>query len=351
MASSSNRWVRISVEGGDAGDVDAATPARGASEPLPAEAASLLGLLARMRGADLRIDRMSCADVGGQVAATVSRPIDTVLCSLLDADATAPLNAAVAADHFADVSAAVSWLARATGATRTLYVADRSADAPPPPVDRPAGLLRIAHAYPQLHPSLLLKIALRRRLSPGRLPTDAGVVAIDAAAARVLWALINGVSPDAVVLPWAVHDARSGKSAFADAPAGLTLGGLISRIGFDRPGSSDRPVIQLGPRLLNNVDRPDVPLKRAGDWTIHLARPVPAAAPEPCTRCGWCHAVCPADVEPVLILEASQTCDRADGRALADRAGLDDCVRCGLCQFVCPSKLPLLRAIDAMAAQ
>lgn len=337
MDESTDRWISIDT-------------AAEATEPvLPAESSALLDLLARLRSSRVRFDRMSCADVAGQLAAAISRPIDTILCSSLDADPTAPLNLAVASDHVAAVSSSVQWLAGATGATRMLFVVDRAAV--PPALETRPGVMRIGHAYPQLHPSLLLRIALRRRLSPGRLPTDAGVIAIDAAAAWALWQVIRGVAPQRLKLPWVLHDLLTQKSAFALAPAGLEVGELARAAGLVSGEALRSITVQSGPRLINRAIAPGTALRDAGEWTAHFAPPSPQTPADACTRCGWCHAVCPSGVEPVLILEAAQACDRGASVVLAERAGIDDCVRCGLCQFVCPSRLPLLRAIDSIATR
>jgi electron transport complex protein RnfC len=338
MGESTDRWISI-----DDGAADATEPV------LSAESSALLDLLARLRSSHVRLDRMSCADVAGQLSAAISRPIDTILCSSLDADPTAPLNLAVASDHLDAVSSAVEWLAGATGATRLRYVVDRAAM--PPPLENRQGVMRIGHAYPQLHPSLLLRITLRRRLSPGRLPTDAGVIAIDAAAAWVLWQLIRGVAPHCLKLPWVLHDLRMQKSAFVLAPAELEVGNLARAAGLLSEESLRLVTVQSGPRLINRTIALGTAVRDVGEWTAHFAPPVPQPPADPCTRCGWCHAVCPAGVEPVLILEAAQACDRDASVVLSERAGIDDCVRCGLCQFVCPSRLPLLRAIDSIATR
>lgn len=58
----------------------------------------------------------------------------------------------------------------------------------------------------------------------------------------------------------------------------------------------------------------------------------------PCIRCARCVAVCPAGLEPYLLLRLSekQLFQRAEQEHVAD------CTECEFCNEACPSNLPLL---------
>jgi electron transport complex protein RnfC len=59
---------------------------------------------------------------------------------------------------------------------------------------------------------------------------------------------------------------------------------------------------------------------------------------DPCIRCIACVDVCPAGLEPYLLMALGE-------RRLWERTGEEDamdCIECGSCSYVCPSDRPLL---------
>ena len=58
--------------------------------------------------------------------------------------------------------------------------------------------------------------------------------------------------------------------------------------------------------------------------------------PEDCIRCGYCIDVCPVDIYPVLIMEASELYTQPGN---LDDLYPEDCIGCGLCSFVCPGQI------------
>jgi len=59
----------------------------------------------------------------------------------------------------------------------------------------------------------------------------------------------------------------------------------------------------------------------------------------PCIRCAACIDVCPAQLQPQLLLQQLRAGNCDD----AERDGLFDCSECGRCDPVCPSRIPLLQ--------
>jgi electron transport complex protein RnfC len=58
----------------------------------------------------------------------------------------------------------------------------------------------------------------------------------------------------------------------------------------------------------------------------------------PCIRCAKCVSVCPAGLEPFLLMTLGE-------KRMWERAEQEDtmdCIECGSCSFVCPSDRPLL---------
>lgn len=62
-------------------------------------------------------------------------------------------------------------------------------------------------------------------------------------------------------------------------------------------------------------------------------RSQPYADEIPCIRCNYCNIVCPVDIYPQLIMEATKK-----GKVnLLKKLHVDVCIDCGLCSYVCPS--------------
>jgi len=87
--------------------------------PPPPELSGRSGLGAwidRLRAAGVWADRRSCPDLLGQLNQVLARPIEVVMCSLIDSDPMARLQSALAARHAKTVLQGANLLARMTGA-------------------------------------------------------------------------------------------------------------------------------------------------------------------------------------------------------------------------------------------
>jgi electron transport complex protein RnfC len=198
-----------------------------------------------------------------------------------------------------------------------------------------AVLRPMVNDYPQADPSLLLYTLLDRRLRPGRLPTEQGVVLLDAAAA-VLIGREALLGEPMTHTPLVIRDHGLRRSEYVVAPIGMAVTELLDRL--DLPWQHG--LLRAGD-LLRDVRLSMQTLVGGGELVLHLSAPPPHVNPAPCIRCGWCVDACPTRVHPAAALEAAQRHDSA----LAERAGIEACIECGICSYVCPSLLPLLEGI------
>ena len=301
----------------------------------------------RLRDAGVHADRRASPDLIAQLFQAVRRPIDTVICNLLDSDPTACLSAAIAAQFATELVAGVALVARITGATRVSIVADQRLPASwtqsirAPARAQSARLLFIANDYPQLDPTLLLYTLLSRRLRPGRLPTEQGVIVLDAGAAWAIGRLYLADEP-MLHVPITVRDHVRMLSHFVLAPIGMPLSDLLTRLGEDQTDALIR-----GGDLLRDLVLPRDAVFSGSELVLHTTAPEPDINPDACIRCGWCVEACPTRVQPAVILEAAQL----DDIDLAERAGIEACIDCGICSYVCPSKLPLQEGIRQMKSR
>jgi electron transport complex protein RnfC len=296
-----------------------------------------------LRNAGLWADRHASPDLIGQLNQAVSRPIDTLICSVLDTDAGLRLNAALAAREPDQVADGAALLAQICGVRRAMIVMEAYAtpawSSPIRQAAKRAGLevLDVINEYPQSDPTLMLFSLRRRRLRPGQLPTTQGVLLLDAAAALAVGRAAMGQA--ALSTPLGVHDHFHRRAHFLDVPVGMLLGDVLDALEI----ATDSAMLRSGDLLR------DLRLSRdcvigGEELAIHVTAPEPELNPDPCMRCGWCLETCPTLLYPAMALEAAQRNDAT----MARRAGIDSCIECGLCSYVCPSKLPLLDSIRRM---
>jgi Na+-translocating ferredoxin:NAD+ oxidoreductase subunit C len=305
----------------------------------------LVNWIDRLRDSGVWADRCESPDLIGQLHVAMLRPMEMVLCTLLDADSGMRLNGALAARYAETIVEAAAMLGRVTLA-RSVYLAveEIAAEQWVLPIRQAAEkasqtpgqikVIDLANDYPQSDPTLMLYSIADRRLRPGTLPATQGVVLLDAPAA---WAVGQAMAGEANrFTPVAVHDHLQHQTHFVSVPIGTRLDDLCQALKIPTLG-----VIFRGGDLLRDIRIPAQAVLGGGELTIHItARELPNN-PEPCVRCGWCLDACPTRVQPAAILDAAQRQDRV----MAEKAGIHACIECGLCSHVCPSRLPLLEAV------
>jgi len=289
-------------------------------------------------------DRWASPDLLAQLRGPHRKPIDTIICNTLDEDPTVMLQANVAADRAADIAAAVSALAAATSAKKALIAV--AYYAPPATWDNlrtacgqsDTRLVPIINEYPQSHPTLIIHELTRRHLRPGQLPSEQGVLLLDAAAAAAVGAALRRDEP-MLLEPLAVHDYLRKQTHFFWAPIGTAVGDVLEQIQAP-PGDVE---LRAGCPLREiRLDRRCI--IGGAELTIAIVPTEAAVNPEPCIRCAWCVEGCPVNIRPAGLLDAAQQEDLF----LASQCGLEACIECGICSYVCPSNLPLLPGIRAL---
>ncbi len=318
-------------------------------EDLPAEARRLMegveagtlgGWLEKLDRRRVAADRSTSPDLMGQLRLASQRRIDTVVCSCLDEEPSLRPNAAMAAQYPQTLSLGLEWLGRLCDARRMWVVFDGDAPArwtarARHATKRAGGRpITLTHDYPQSDPTLLLHRLMSRRLPPGHLPPEAGVLLLDAAAAvGVGQALAIGRIEQ---WPCAIRDHITGRSHYLAVAHGRAIGHVLQVAGL-HPAA----VWMWAGHPLRNVRLEGHARVCGHELAFHAAPRLPGAHPRGCIRCGWCLESCPMSIHPARILEAAQR--QRPGQAV--RQGLGACIECGLCTYICPSQLPLLEGI------
>lgn len=307
-----------------------------------------------LRLAGVWADRWTSPDLHGQLQQAMKRPVDTVICSTLDFDAALPLQQAVARENAAELVAGVGVLARATKAKRAIVVIDAAAGGSfPRRIERTASktgvrVVRVLNDYPQPNPTLLLYVLTKRQLRPGRLPSEAGAIVLDAAAAVAAGGCLLHGEP-ALATPVGIADMRGTatpkkrRAHLLRVPIGMPVIDVLQEAGLN-PGEFE---LRGGSPLRDvRLSAEDCVVSTGGEIALYLVAPQPQPNPDPCIRCAWCVSGCPVHINPAGILQAAQMQDPE----AADGYGIESCIECGICTYVCPSNLPLLGGVRALRA-
>jgi electron transport complex protein RnfC len=292
-------------------------------------------------------DRWASPDLRGQLRGPHRRPIDTIFCNALDESMEVPLQASIAAEHAASIAKALLALAAASGASRVQIIVGFYTPAALMDSIRagltgtPIRLTSIRNDYPQPSPILLIHELTGRHVRWGELPTDHGVLILDAAAAALMGRALAERQPMLSMLA-AVHDYSRSVTHLISAPVGVRLADLLSQLQIEpshvelRAGS---PLRQI--RLSKSC------VVGGGELCLSASLPESKLNPDPCIRCAWCVEGCPVRIRPAALLDAAQHEDVYGAKEI----GLDACIECGICSYVCPSNLPLLKGIRSLRSQ
>lgn len=310
------------------------------SGPVPADD-DRGGWIDRLRAMGLWVDRWTSPNLLAQLHESLRRPIDTVVCSVLDGDPNLPIGAAVASQETDNLIAGVRLIAKIANAAKAIVVLQRRLLPDVVAAIKSAGgmtPLEIVNDYPQADPSILLATVLRRKLRPGRLPTDQGVVLLDAIAA-VAVGRIAALSQPMLTVPVALFNHARNSTHLQVAPIGASLDDVLGARQIAAGGHIFR-----GGDVLRNNRIPRSAVLGGGEVALHASPGPTPVNPDPCIRCGWCVEACPSLIHPAGLLDSAQRRDPA----AAEHFGLSACVECGLCDYVCPSRLPILNGIRGM---
>jgi electron transport complex protein RnfC len=194
--------------------------------------------------------------------------------------------------------------------------------------------------YPQGAEKMLIKAALNRRVPPGKLPLDVGVVVNNVGTAYAVYEALYLKKP-LIERVLTVSGGGVERPGNLRVRVGVSFEDVINLCG-GMAGGEDVEVLNGGPMMGVAQATLAVPVvKGTSGITVLRGRSLKAASIEPCIRCASCVYACPMGLVPLRLGDYGRAFRTADFRAWD---GLS-CIECGCCSYVCPSKRPLVHWI------
>jgi len=195
-------------------------------------------------------------------------------------------------------------------------------------------VVSVPDVYPAGGERQLIEIITGSQVPHGGLPADLGVICQNVGTAAAVDQWINAGEP---LISRTVT--VCGNATTASENCVVRIGTPIAAIISTLQAKDVSRVIIGGSMMGVTAHSVTEPISKASNCIILSNGEHFSPAPEemPCIRCGDCVPVCPAGINPQLLLESMSTTNTRQSEAL----GALDCIDCGCCDYVCPSGIDL----------
>lgn len=192
--------------------------------------------------------------------------------------------------------------------------------------------------YPQGSEKQLIDTITRRQVPSGKLPSDVGVVVVNASSTKAIAdAFITGMPIVERVVTVTGHF-NTPKNLLAR--LGTPIMDLVNYCGGFKEGV--KRVVAGGPMMGFALANLDIFVTKTTSGLLALGEDhIQNIRKSECIHCGRCASVCPVHLMPMYISAASEKYQWE----LADKYHAMDCMSCGSCAFICPANRPLAHQI------
>jgi electron transport complex protein RnfC len=194
--------------------------------------------------------------------------------------------------------------------------------------------------YPQGAEKMLIASVLGRKMEPGSLPIDVGVLCFNVASTAEVGHLLSsgGGLVDRVITVGGPAVQKKGNYRI---PIGTPLRFVLTTVGL----TEDVSLVFLGgPMMGQAVPSLDIPICKNTTAVIAFGdshvKQVAEPRQMPCIRCGFCVDACPVFLNPSHLGLLAQN---QQYETMAQQYHLLTCFECGCCTYVCPSHIPLVQ--------
>ncbi|GJQ31932.1 MAG: hypothetical protein HBSAPP04_07710 [Ignavibacteriaceae bacterium] len=193
--------------------------------------------------------------------------------------------------------------------------------------------------YPQGAEKMLIYAVTGKKVPPGKLPVDVGVVMQNVGTAiSVYKAVVEGQPQIEAWVSVTGGGITSPRNLIV--PIGTPVQNILEFCGGLKPEAVK--VVAGGPMMGNNLYDYSAPVMKATSGLLALTgAETTADGAVACLRCGKCVEVCPVNLMPTRISQFSKLQRFED----AEAAGILVCMECGCCAYECPANIPLVQWI------
>jgi len=198
---------------------------------------------------------------------------------------------------------------------------------------------QVNDTYPSALPHLIMKNILGMVVPAGKNPEDIGVCFISAeAVASIGNAFNSGQLPVTKTFTLVNKD---GSKTLVSARIGTPASNIFTALNITL-NENDR-IIFGGPMTGSSVYSEDHPVQPDTDAILVQDKgDIPVISDYPCTNCGDCIRVCPANIQVGMLV---RLLEGGHYEEAADQYDLYSCIECGLCSYVCVSGMPIFQYI------
>ena len=265
------------------------------------------------------------------------KSINTIVVCCADSDLLITTNRYIVKSDIDAVKNGLSILKAATGVNDIIMVASQSQMHELSTTGEK--VKQVNDTYPSALPHLIMKDILGKVVPAGKNPEDIGVCFISAeAVASIGNAFNSGQLPVTKTFTLVNKD---GSKSLVSARIGTPASDIFTALNITL-NENDR-IIFGGPMTGSSVYSEDHPVQPDTDAIIVQGRDdIPVISDYPCTNCGECIRICPANIQINLLVRFLET---GQYQEAADQYDLYSCIECGLCSYVCVSGMPIFQYI------
>lgn len=298
-----------------------------------------------------RIDDCGIVGMGGagfptHIKLAPRSPVDTLILNGAECEPYLTCDDALMRAERDAIVRGAGYLAKALGVSRVMIAIERNK---PQAIalfeETDLCVVSLKKQYPMGAEKQLIYCCTGRKVAPGCLPADVGVIVQNVATAfAVCEAVERGKPLIERVVTVSGGGAEAGKNLLC--PVGVPLSALIAACG---EREETVKYVAGGPMTGAALTGAEAPVTKTTGGLLLLTRgETNTDEATPCINCGRCADVCPMKLMP---MQTEFYTNAKEYENAAKYGGVLACIECGACTYICPARRPLAQAIKTAKAE